>query len=176
LRLSGAATLWFSGELGLFIELPSLGSEHDLPLARNTIPHLPAPAVAPGAADHSSSSRRRLASLRRLPRSRWKRLLESLERPSSLRRARAVAAPRLLGARAAPSRGARGVILVEGAAERYFVPSAAKDNDIDLDTWGTTRDYVARDVAGDIVALLESGALIEERGTDGSLGEETVRR
>lgn len=31
---------------------------------------------------------------------------------------------------------ARGVILVEGAAERYFVPSAAKDNDIDLDTWG----------------------------------------
>jgi hypothetical protein len=41
------ATLWFSGELGLFIELPSLGSEHDLPLARNTIPHLPAPAALP---------------------------------------------------------------------------------------------------------------------------------
>ena len=41
------ATLWFSGELGLFIELPSLGSEHDLPLARNTVPHLPAPAALP---------------------------------------------------------------------------------------------------------------------------------
>ncbi len=39
----------------------------------------------------------------------------------------------------------------------------------------TTRDYVARDVAGDIVALLESGALIEERGTDGStLRQKTV--
>jgi putative ATP-dependent endonuclease of OLD family len=31
---------------------------------------------------------------------------------------------------------ARGVILVEGAAERYFVPAAAIDNDVDLDTWG----------------------------------------
>jgi hypothetical protein len=41
------ATLWFTGELGLFIELPSLGSEHDLPLARNTVPHLPAPAALP---------------------------------------------------------------------------------------------------------------------------------
>ena len=41
------ATLWFAGELGLFIELPSLGSEHDLPLARNTVPHLPAPAALP---------------------------------------------------------------------------------------------------------------------------------
>ncbi len=41
------ASLWFSGELGLFIELPSLGSEHDLPLARNTVPHLPAPAALP---------------------------------------------------------------------------------------------------------------------------------
>jgi hypothetical protein len=41
------ATLWFSGELGLFIELPSLGSEHDLPLTRNTVPHLPAPAALP---------------------------------------------------------------------------------------------------------------------------------
>ena len=41
------ATLWFTGELGLFIELPSLGSEHDLPLARNTVPYLPAPAGLP---------------------------------------------------------------------------------------------------------------------------------
>jgi len=41
------ATLWFTGELGLFIELPSLGSEHDLPVARNTVPHLPAPAALP---------------------------------------------------------------------------------------------------------------------------------
>jgi len=41
------ATLWFAGELGLFIELPSLGSEHDLPLARNTIPYLPAPSGLP---------------------------------------------------------------------------------------------------------------------------------
>jgi hypothetical protein len=41
------ATLWFSGELGLFIELPSLGSEHDLPLARSTVPNLPAPAALP---------------------------------------------------------------------------------------------------------------------------------
>ena len=41
------ATLWFSGELGLLIELPSLGSEHDLPLARGTIPYLPAPAGVP---------------------------------------------------------------------------------------------------------------------------------
>ena len=32
------ATLWFSGELGLFIELPSLGSEHDLPLAPDESP------------------------------------------------------------------------------------------------------------------------------------------
>lgn len=31
---------------------------------------------------------------------------------------------------------ARGVILVEGAAERYLVPSAATDNGIDLDAWG----------------------------------------
>ena len=41
------ATLWFTRELGLLIELPSLGSEHDLPLARNTVPHLPAPAALP---------------------------------------------------------------------------------------------------------------------------------
>ncbi len=41
------ATLWFAGELGLLIELPSLGSEHDLPLARNTIPYLPAPPGLP---------------------------------------------------------------------------------------------------------------------------------
>src|SRR5204862_7390390 len=41
------ATLWFTGELGLLIELRSLGSEHDLPLARNTVPHLPAPAALP---------------------------------------------------------------------------------------------------------------------------------
>ncbi|MDQ3678216.1 MAG: hypothetical protein M3401_15705 [Actinomycetota bacterium] len=41
------ATLWFTGELGLFIELPSLGSEHDLPLLRNTVPYLPAPAALP---------------------------------------------------------------------------------------------------------------------------------
>lgn len=31
---------------------------------------------------------------------------------------------------------ARGVILVEGAAERYLVPSAATDNGVDLDAWG----------------------------------------
>lgn len=31
---------------------------------------------------------------------------------------------------------ARGVILVEGAAERYFVPSAATANGVDLDAWG----------------------------------------
>lgn len=31
---------------------------------------------------------------------------------------------------------ARGVILVEGAAERYLVPSAATDNKVDLDAWG----------------------------------------
>jgi putative ATP-dependent endonuclease of the OLD family len=31
---------------------------------------------------------------------------------------------------------ARGVILVEGAAERYLVPSAATDNNVDLDAWG----------------------------------------
>lgn len=31
---------------------------------------------------------------------------------------------------------ARGVVLVEGAAERYFVPSAAAANGIDLDAWG----------------------------------------
>ncbi len=41
------ATLWFSGELGMFTELPSLGSEHDLPLLRNTVPYLPAPAALP---------------------------------------------------------------------------------------------------------------------------------
>lgn len=41
------ATLWFTGELGLLIELPSLGSEHDLPLSRNTIPYLPAPPGLP---------------------------------------------------------------------------------------------------------------------------------
>jgi len=41
------ATLWFTGELGMFIELPSLGSEHDLPLLRNTVPYLPAPAALP---------------------------------------------------------------------------------------------------------------------------------
>lgn len=31
---------------------------------------------------------------------------------------------------------ARGVVLVEGAAERYLVPSAATLNDVDLDAWG----------------------------------------
>jgi putative ATP-dependent endonuclease of OLD family len=31
---------------------------------------------------------------------------------------------------------ARGVILVEGAAERYLVPSAATENKVDLDAWG----------------------------------------
>ena len=47
-QLSGA-TLVSPRELALLMELPSLGSEHALPLQRNTIPNLPLPTEVPRA-------------------------------------------------------------------------------------------------------------------------------
>ena len=46
--LSGA-TLMSPRELAVLMELPSLGSEHALPLRRNTVPHLPVPTDVPRA-------------------------------------------------------------------------------------------------------------------------------
>lgn len=46
--LSGA-TLMSPRELAVLMELPSLGSEHALPLRRNTVPHLPIPTDVPRA-------------------------------------------------------------------------------------------------------------------------------
>ena len=46
--LSGA-TLMSPRELAVLMELPSLGSEHALPLQRNTVPHLPIPTDVPRA-------------------------------------------------------------------------------------------------------------------------------
>jgi hypothetical protein len=43
------ATLVSPRELALLMELPSLGSEHALPLQRNTVPHLPIPPEVPRA-------------------------------------------------------------------------------------------------------------------------------
>ena len=43
------ATLMSPRELALLMELPSLGSEHALPLQRNTVPHLPIPTEVPRA-------------------------------------------------------------------------------------------------------------------------------
>ncbi|MGI8944773.1 MAG: hypothetical protein ACR2GL_00855 [Thermoleophilaceae bacterium] len=43
------STLVSPRELGLLMELPSLGSEHALPLQRNTVPHLPIPTEVPRA-------------------------------------------------------------------------------------------------------------------------------
>jgi hypothetical protein len=43
------ATLHSPRELALLMELPSLGSEHALPLQRNTVPHLPIPTEVPRA-------------------------------------------------------------------------------------------------------------------------------
>jgi hypothetical protein len=43
------ATLVSPRELALLMELPSLGSEHALPLQRNTVPHLPIPTEVPRA-------------------------------------------------------------------------------------------------------------------------------
>lgn len=43
------ATLVSPRELAALMELPSLGSEHALPLQRNTVPHLPIPTEAPRA-------------------------------------------------------------------------------------------------------------------------------
>ena len=43
------ATLVSPRELALLMELPSLGSEHALPLQRNTVPHLPIPTDVPRA-------------------------------------------------------------------------------------------------------------------------------
>lgn len=43
----GGKTLFSPRELALLMELPSLGSEHALPLQRNTVPHLPIPTEAP---------------------------------------------------------------------------------------------------------------------------------
>jgi hypothetical protein len=43
------STLVSPRELALLMELPSLGSEHALPLQRNTVPHLPIPPEAPRA-------------------------------------------------------------------------------------------------------------------------------
>jgi hypothetical protein len=45
----GGATLVSPRELALLMELPSLGSEHALPLQRNTVPHLPIPTEVPRA-------------------------------------------------------------------------------------------------------------------------------
>jgi len=45
----GGATLVSPRELAALMELPSLGSEHALPLQRNTVPHLPIPTEAPRA-------------------------------------------------------------------------------------------------------------------------------
>lgn len=45
----GGATLVSPRELALLMELPSLGSEHALPLQRNTIPNLPLPTGVPRA-------------------------------------------------------------------------------------------------------------------------------
>jgi hypothetical protein len=43
------STLHSPRELALLMELPSLGSEHALPLQRNTVPHLPIPTELPRA-------------------------------------------------------------------------------------------------------------------------------
>jgi hypothetical protein len=43
------STLQSPRELALLMELPSLGSEHALPLQRNTVPHLPIPTEVPRA-------------------------------------------------------------------------------------------------------------------------------
>jgi hypothetical protein len=43
------STLFSPRELALLMELPSLGSEHALPLQRNTVPHLPLPTEVPRA-------------------------------------------------------------------------------------------------------------------------------
>jgi hypothetical protein len=43
------STLHSPRELALLMELPSLGSEHALPLQRNTVPHLPIPTEVPRA-------------------------------------------------------------------------------------------------------------------------------
>jgi hypothetical protein len=43
------STLVSPRELALLMELPSLGSEHALPLQRNTVPHLPIPSEVPRA-------------------------------------------------------------------------------------------------------------------------------
>jgi hypothetical protein len=43
------STLMSPRELALLMELPSLGSEHALPLQRNTVPHLPIPTEVPRA-------------------------------------------------------------------------------------------------------------------------------
>lgn len=47
--LATGATLVSPRELALLMELPSLGSEHALPLQRNTVPNLPIPAGVPRA-------------------------------------------------------------------------------------------------------------------------------
>lgn len=46
---AGGCTLMSPRELALLMELPSLGSEHALPLQRNTIPNLPLPTEVPRA-------------------------------------------------------------------------------------------------------------------------------
>jgi hypothetical protein len=43
------STLMSPRELALLMELPSLASEHALPLQRNTVPHLPIPTEVPRA-------------------------------------------------------------------------------------------------------------------------------
>ena len=43
------STLVSPRELALVMDLPSLGSEHALPLQRNTVPHLPIPTDVPRA-------------------------------------------------------------------------------------------------------------------------------